>query len=341
MDSVRVRVWNGGEVDGAAAAAASRAENTIAVTVEDDGSCTETDEEADGSGLHGRRSIHIRERPVPVAAPEALAKSTAPERGRAAHNTASRRALPSRAFPAAARTSSAPKAREARHRRAPSVHTLSSGARIDLSKVKIPERYLTCPTPLSNHAVAAIAHGWAPDDVCSICGVGGDIVCCDECPMGYHLQCLGLIELPDGEWLCPACMVRIQVEERLRKEAQATTGDQGAPAEPSPPESAATTKAPEGDDAWSGVLAAVASAGHAPSPTAEASVQELLAAIASAHFGDEQEAVLVEWALRRDEALLSLFGNFGSKRDKFVHYARMLLRQRHVHEPAEQEPATR
>lgn len=99
-----------------------------------------------------------------------------------------------------------------------SLHSLSHGVVIDLERVVIPERYQRCRTPLSNHAIAAIAHGWAPDDVCSVCGLGGDIVCCDDCPMGYHLQCLGLPSIPRGEWFCPACVLRLKVEERMRRE---------------------------------------------------------------------------------------------------------------------------
>jgi len=122
------------------------------------------------------------------------------------------------ALPTVASLESRPGSTSEWRRQRMSLHSLSHGVVIDLNRVTIPERYRRCRTPLSNHAIAAIAHGWAPDDVCSICGLGGDIVCCDECPMGYHLQCIGLPSIPSGEWFCPACVLRIKVEERMRQE---------------------------------------------------------------------------------------------------------------------------
>jgi N-acetylglutamate synthase-like GNAT family acetyltransferase len=43
------------------------------------------------------------------------------------------------------------------------------------------------------------------DDLCRVCGDGGDLLCCDTCPATFHLDCLGLPEVPPGEWFCPAC----------------------------------------------------------------------------------------------------------------------------------------
>ncbi|CAN6486047.1 unnamed protein product [Victoria cruziana] len=42
---------------------------------------------------------------------------------------------------------------------------------------------------------------------CVICDVGGNLLCCDNCPRTYHLQCLNppLKHAPPGKWLCPAC----------------------------------------------------------------------------------------------------------------------------------------
>jgi N-acetylglutamate synthase-like GNAT family acetyltransferase len=45
----------------------------------------------------------------------------------------------------------------------------------------------------------------ASDDLCRVCGDGGDLLCCDTCPATFHLDCLGLPEVPAGEWFCPAC----------------------------------------------------------------------------------------------------------------------------------------
>jgi len=51
------------------------------------------------------------------------------------------------------------------------------------------------------------SHGtdkWSDD--CGICGDGGDLICCDECPAAYHLQCLQLEQIPEGHWQCPVCI---------------------------------------------------------------------------------------------------------------------------------------
>ncbi|KAJ4832059.1 hypothetical protein Tsubulata_009191 [Turnera subulata] len=42
---------------------------------------------------------------------------------------------------------------------------------------------------------------------CVICDLGGNLLCCDNCPRVYHLQCLEppLKRIPDGKWQCPKC----------------------------------------------------------------------------------------------------------------------------------------
>jgi len=44
-------------------------------------------------------------------------------------------------------------------------------------------------------------------DVCGTCGRGGDLLCCDQCPRAFHVECLGVNEedLPDGDWVCGGC----------------------------------------------------------------------------------------------------------------------------------------
>ncbi|KAK1379287.1 PHD finger transcription factor-like protein [Heracleum sosnowskyi] len=43
------------------------------------------------------------------------------------------------------------------------------------------------------------------DIVCMACHGGGELILCDHCPSTYHLTCISLQNVPDGEWFCPAC----------------------------------------------------------------------------------------------------------------------------------------
>ncbi|MCL7040544.1 hypothetical protein MKW94_023991 [Papaver nudicaule] len=47
------------------------------------------------------------------------------------------------------------------------------------------------------------------DYICSICHHGGTLLLCDQCPSSFHLNCLGLEDVPDGKWFCPSCQCRI------------------------------------------------------------------------------------------------------------------------------------
>ena len=46
-------------------------------------------------------------------------------------------------------------------------------------------------------------------EFCRVCKDGGELLCCDTCPSSYHIHCLNppLPEIPNGEWLCPRCLV--------------------------------------------------------------------------------------------------------------------------------------
>jgi len=40
---------------------------------------------------------------------------------------------------------------------------------------------------------------------CIICGRSGNLLCCDGCPNVVHPECVGLADLPDGDWFCQEC----------------------------------------------------------------------------------------------------------------------------------------
>ena len=51
---------------------------------------------------------------------------------------------------------------------------------------------------------------------CEMCGVGGDLLCCDTCTLVYHLKCLKppLKKLPAGEWQCPTCLEEAKTSDK-------------------------------------------------------------------------------------------------------------------------------
>jgi hypothetical protein len=44
------------------------------------------------------------------------------------------------------------------------------------------------------------------DAVCELCRDGGEVLICDGCEGYYHGGCVGLSDVPEGEWLCPWCL---------------------------------------------------------------------------------------------------------------------------------------
>lgn len=46
------------------------------------------------------------------------------------------------------------------------------------------------------------------NDVCTVCRVGGDLLCCDGCSFVWHVGCLNppLKKIPEGDWWCQYCV---------------------------------------------------------------------------------------------------------------------------------------
>jgi len=40
---------------------------------------------------------------------------------------------------------------------------------------------------------------------CIICGKIGNLLCCESCPNVVHPECVGLANLPEGDWFCEEC----------------------------------------------------------------------------------------------------------------------------------------
>ena len=43
-------------------------------------------------------------------------------------------------------------------------------------------------------------------EICVVCGIGGDILCCETCANVAHTYCAGLAKVPEGDWHCRECI---------------------------------------------------------------------------------------------------------------------------------------
>lgn len=43
-------------------------------------------------------------------------------------------------------------------------------------------------------------------DHCDICKIGGELLCCETCEKAFHLACVHLDDVPDGDWFCATCI---------------------------------------------------------------------------------------------------------------------------------------
>ncbi|ESQ52392.1 hypothetical protein EUTSA_v10016239mg [Eutrema salsugineum] len=74
-----------------------------------------------------------------------------------------------------------------------------------------PYRHIFISSGLSLHDIAlSLANGHVittgdSDDMCSICGDGGDLLLCAGCPQAFHTACLKFQSMPEGTWYCSSC----------------------------------------------------------------------------------------------------------------------------------------
>ncbi|PSR86176.1 Increased DNA methylation like [Actinidia chinensis var. chinensis] len=75
------------------------------------------------------------------------------------------------------------------------------------------------------HEMKRSRHHSKNDYICSVCHVGGELILCDQCPSSFHTSCLGLKDVPDGDWFCPSCCCGICGRSRLSKDTGQFTDD--------------------------------------------------------------------------------------------------------------------
>ncbi|PKU79632.1 uncharacterized protein LOC110107923 [Dendrobium catenatum] len=61
------------------------------------------------------------------------------------------------------------------------------------------------------------------DSICSVCHDGGSLILCDHCPSSFHLDCVGLKDVPDDKWFCPSCRCHICGESEFNPDAEQFT----------------------------------------------------------------------------------------------------------------------
>lgn len=55
------------------------------------------------------------------------------------------------------------------------------------------------------------------ENICNKCGKNGDLVLCDGCPHSFHIECIGLDEIPDDDYYCKKCVKKGKNKKRKRR----------------------------------------------------------------------------------------------------------------------------
>ncbi|KAF8010591.1 hypothetical protein BT93_J1282 [Corymbia citriodora subsp. variegata] len=66
------------------------------------------------------------------------------------------------------------------------------------------------------------------DCICSVCHYGGELIMCDQCPSSFHQICLGLKDIPRGDWFCPSCRCAICSQSKPKEDAVQYVDDESA-----------------------------------------------------------------------------------------------------------------
>jgi hypothetical protein len=71
---------------------------------------------------------------------------------------------------------------------------------------------------------------------CTICGLSGDVVCCEGCPNVIHPHCVGLSDIPEDDWYCSKCTLKSKetggasaTDSSAKKEGYATSAQPQKP----------------------------------------------------------------------------------------------------------------
>ncbi|XP_055960804.1 uncharacterized protein LOC126667579 isoform X2 [Mercurialis annua] len=70
-------------------------------------------------------------------------------------------------------------------------------------------------------------HQGENDHICSVCHYGGELILCDQCPSSFHHSCLGMTDVPDGDWFCSSCCCDICGQNKLKRDSKHSVDDYG------------------------------------------------------------------------------------------------------------------